>query len=148
MKKWWDKFTAKVRAAWQKFKLWFSGLLIAIALMFAPNLTAEDNVLSWINATQLADDTPMAPDEFETIVRWQLFPLSVDITTVPRNFVEIARVPGILNTYPDVNVANGTHCYTIAHVRLSNGAQTGQTPEACKVVDLVAPGDPSGLTVN
>lgn len=52
-----------MKKAWQKFKAWFIGILVAIGLVAAPALYAEARDFSWTNATQRVDGSALPASE-------------------------------------------------------------------------------------
>ena len=139
MKKWFSQ-------QWRKIKAWFYGVLIAIGLV-APLALANDNTLTWENATQNEDGTALAiTDIAETRLYRQDFPLGTDIASEPRSYSQLVSVPPTVTSYADQDLANGIYCYVATHVHV-NGQESVFSGEACKTVDVRVPGSPVNLDV-
>lgn len=78
--------------------------------------------LSWINATENVDGTPLAPTDI----------LAIGIYDAPSG-LQIVSVPPVPMTHTLVNVASGNRCYygTTKHV---NGQESEPSEPTCKVV--------------
>lgn len=138
---------------WTQFKAWFYGLLVAVGLAAGGSIAlADDITLSWNNATQWNDGSVLAPEDLqETILEYQFFPLGTDITTEPRVYAELVRVPATVESYVHSNQPNGIHCYVGYHTAQNsegNIVRSVMSDEACKTVDVRLPVTLSGLTAN
>ena len=128
-------------------KAWVYGLLIALGLV-APLAMANDNTLSWENATLNEDGSALAIEDIaETRLYRQDFTLGVDLTTEPRAYSQIASVPATVTTWVDEDLPNGMYCYVATHVHV-NGRESQFSGEACKEIDVRVPGSPLNLDVS
>jgi len=51
----WQRFKCKTKRAWNRFKAWFYGILVALGLVVALPTVAGPISFSWTNATQRTD---------------------------------------------------------------------------------------------
>lgn len=131
------------RKKWLKLKAWVVALLVALGLILPA--FADSVTLSWTNATQYENGDAMPIEEiFETVLYREAFPLGTDVGAVGRSYAELVRVPPTETSYLDDNLANGIYCYVATHVAV-NGAESAQSGETCKTIDVRVPGAPVGL---
>ena len=144
----WTRFKAKVKRAWGQFKTWFYGILISLGLVASPFLLADaDDVnLSWNNATEWTDGTPMSIDDLDvTVIRRRSVPLSDDPAAAPKLYVEIGRVTPANEAYTDANLPNAIYCYVVFYIA-KNGIPGEYSDETCKTIDVRKPGKATGLS--
>lgn len=143
----WLQFKAWTGAKWSKLKMAIYTLLVSLGLVVGVAL-ADDVTLNWANATLWTDGTPMAIDDLaETVLDHQMFPLGEDVSAVPRNYIELVRLPPTVTSFVHANVPNGIHCYVGYHVA-KNGLRSDYSNETCKTIDVRLPGTLSGLSAN
>ncbi len=138
----------KLHNAWLRMKKWVLTILVALGLVTGVVVFADDVNLSWQNATQWTDGSPILPGDLaETVLNYEMFALGVDVASQPRAYVELVRVPVSIESYLHVNVADGIHCYVAYHVA-TNGRRSDYSNESCKTIDTRLPGSPAGLSAN
>ena len=111
-----------------------------VFLGFAKGLLAEDNNLSGIAPTQNADGSALV--DLATINIYHKIDNGEYSLLVALPFDE----EGGTFTYLHSDQGQGVHCYQATAVDVE-GNESDPSNEACKVVDTLAPGAPSGLTV-
>lgn len=153
MKNWlrtkWTQLTSWVKHTWIQIKNWFYGILVALGIIVAGVAAADDVSLTWTNADQWDDDTPLLVEDIEwTVLDHVMFSLDEDIFNLPdRVYVELVRVPATVLSYVDANKANGIHCYVAYHIT-TNGERSVNSNETCKIIDVRIPGMPTDLSSN
>jgi len=120
-----------------RLRAFIFGLLGLIAAFFGWQVIAADANLSWINPTTNVDGSPLT-DHASTNIYY-----SSDGTP----FVFLDSIPSATTSYLHGGILDGEHCYYVTALRL-NGAESAPSNTACKTVDTLLPGAPSGLTVN
>ena len=115
-------------------------LVTLLVFLGAGNLIAEDNNLSVTAPTELETGEPL--EDLAAINFWH----QVD----GGDWTFLARVettePGSVVTYLHANQFDGVHCYRATAVR-ANGLESDPSNVACKTVDTILPGAPTGMTV-
>ena len=143
----WAQLKAWTTRQWRRFKSWIYSILVALGLVTGV-VMADDVNLSWTNATQNEDGTPLlAADIAETVLYKQSFPLDGTGMADPRAHVELTRVPPTVTSWVDANQPNGIHCYVASHVA-TNGVESVKSNESCKTIDVRIPGAPTNLSAN
>jgi len=141
----WKRLKRKLQTAWNRFKAWVYGLLVSIGLIASPFILADaDDVdLSWNNATEWTDNTPLSIDDLDvTVIMHRVVPLGANPSGA---YAEIVRVPPTVETYIHEDLPNGLHCYVAFHIA-KNGISGDFTDETCKAIDVRKPGKITGLS--
>lgn len=122
-------------------------LFVVLLFLLSSTVYADGANLSWDNAEQWTDGTPLAPgDLVETVISYQFFLLGADLN-VPRNYIEIDRVSATMTAYFHANIFTGIHCYVVIGVA-NNGTNARISNESCKTIDLREITPHTNLTVS
>ena len=121
---------------------------LLILMILLPTLSFADGAnLRWENATEWEDGAPLLEgDLVETVISYQFFLLGADLN-VPRNYIELDRVPATTENYFHANIFTGIHCYVVYGISRT-GTNARISNEACKVIDLREISPHTNLTVS
>lgn len=143
-----QKIKVWFRDKWIRLRKWVVSLLIAIGVITAPFVFADDNSLSWNNATTYEDGSTIAPGDIAgTNVYYASGAIGDPDITDLAAYSLLTQVAPDVESYVDVNRTNGLHCYYVAHETV-NGVESQPSNIACKTVDIRVPGAPQNLTVD
>lgn len=121
-------------------KFWVILFSLIVFLGLGKSLLAEDNNISGVAPTQNTDGSALT--DLANINIYHKLDNGVYSLLVALPFDE----EGGTFTYLHSNQGQGVHCYKATAVDV-RGNESDFSNEACKVVDTLAPGAPSGLTV-
>jgi len=139
-----------MKSIWTKITGFFAALILALFGGYT-YVTADDVNLSWTNATEYTDGSPMAESEIaSTTLFYNFTELGGTPPADPADpavFTELDSVPPAQTTYLHANQSNGIHCYYATHTTI-NGIPSDPSNISCKTVDVRKPGAPQGLTAD
>lgn len=139
-----------MRKLWTRISAFFAAVLLAVFGGYT-YVTADDVNLSWTNATQYEDATPLPVSEIANTTLYYSFTALGDTPPAdpvdPAVFTELDSVPASQTDYLHANQANGIHCYYATHTA-TNGETSVPSNLSCKTVDVRRPGAPEGFTAN
>lgn len=143
------RFKAWVARQWAKAKMFIYTILVALGFVTPFMAIADDVSLSWTNATEWTDGTPLDPSDLEsTTIKFQFFNLTAPPTPGgPRNYIELVTVPPTVTSFAHDNVPNGVYCYVGFHTA-KNTEVSIDSDESCKTIDVRIPGTLTGLSAN
>lgn len=143
-----DKIKVWFRNRWLRLRKWVITLLIAIGVISAPFVFADDNSLTWTNAVTYEDGTAIeAGDLAGTNIYYAAGVIGdPDITDIAAYSLLTQVNPDVTN-YVDTNRGNGLHCYYVTH-ETTQGIESAPSNVACKTIDIRVPGTPQNLEVN
>lgn len=147
MREFFSRLKARVASAWARFKAWLTASALAILAALGLVVTAQDQsvTLTWDNATEYSDGSPLPPSEIQST---EVFRATYPVGASPDGSVTPTRIgsaEGSAETYVDANPGNGLHCYRVAHVA-TNGLQSDLSNEACVTRDSRTPNAPENLS--
>lgn len=135
------------RKQWLRFRYWLASVLVALGLA-VPFVLADDNALSWTNATTYEDGTTIeAGDLAGTNIYYANGAIGDPDITDTALYSQLAQVGPDVTSYVDTNRGNGLHCYYVTH-ETAQGIESVPSNVACKTVDVRVPGAPQNLEVN
>lgn len=138
-----------MRNLWTKITGLFAAILLALFGGYQ-YVTADDVNLSWQNATEYEDGTPLPVGEIaNTALYYSFTELGGTPPSDPADpavFTPLDTVTPNVTSYLHANQANGIHCYYATHTA-TNGETSVPSNIKCKTVDVRRPLAPT-LEVN
>jgi len=125
-------------------------ILVALGFVTPFMAIADDVSLSWTNATEWSDGTPLNPDDLvSTTIKFQFFSNLSDPPAPggPRNYIELVTVPATVTSFAHDNLPNGVYCYVGFHTAINTEISI-DSDESCKTIDVRIPGTLTGLSAN